>query len=210
MALSRADQCLPSGDRNEKVESRLRILSVQSSELVFCSPPNLSQVFGIGSLSSNEGLRVWQTLESSCRRGPHSRLFVSPSPSLLLIIVEPPRVRWEEQGSCYVSDEKLTISPSLRVRINPLKTSQILAPRSATLGLTTGGNYTFSFLFSWQTAPPPWERTHTLVHAHTCAQARSILCNPGGATIATRPSDDTPESSGEECGEHGRAEAVLK
>lgn len=64
-------------------------------------------------------------------------------------------------GLLLCEDEKLTISPSLRVRINPLKTSQILAPRSATLGLTTGGNYTFCFLFSHQTAHRPGrEHTH--------------------------------------------------
>lgn len=53
--------------------------------------------------------------------------------------------------------EKPAVSPSLRVRIIPLKTSQILAPCSATLGLTTGGNYTFSH----QTAHRPGrEHTH--------------------------------------------------
>lgn len=64
-------------------------------------------------------------------------------------------------GLLLCEDEKPAISPSLRVRINPLKTSQILARCSATLGLTTGGNYTFCFLCSHQTAHRPGrEHTH--------------------------------------------------
>lgn len=80
-------------------------------------------------------------------------------------------------GLLLCEDEKLTISPSLRVRINPLKTSQILAPRSATLGLTTGGNYTFCFLFSHQTAHRPGrEHTHAPHKAfHVILAARRSL-----------------------------------
>ncbi len=70
----------------------------------------------------------------------------------------------ESRAPLLCEDEKPAISPSLRVRIIPLKTSQILAPCSATLGLTTGGNYyTFCFLFSHQTAPRPGrEHTHAV------------------------------------------------
>lgn len=70
---------------------------------------------------------------------------------------------WRRAGLLLCEDEKPAISPSLRVRINPLKTSQILARCSATLGLTTGGNYTFGFLFSHQTTHRPGrEHTHAL------------------------------------------------
>lgn len=59
--------------------------------------------------------------------------------------------------------EKPAIFPSLRVRIIPLKTSQILAPCSLTLGLTTGVNYTFCFHFFHQTAYcPVREHTHAV------------------------------------------------
>lgn len=168
------------------------MLSQQKSEQIFLPlqpPESLKLEVCPGSLSSNG-----DEPSSPPAAGGHIAAPLFPSLSLFLSlfsIVEPPCVRWEEQGSCYVSDEKLTISPSLRVRINPLKTSQILAPRSATLGLTTGGNYTFCFLFSpdRQRRRPGREHTHARTNTH--ALVRRIPCNPCSATIAARTSDDT-------------------
>lgn len=67
--------------------------------------------------------------------------------------------------------------PGLRVKINPLKTPQILAPCSATLGHTTGGNYTFRFLFSHQTAYCPGKE-----HTHA---AQKIQCKQCCVSIIT-------------------------
>lgn len=84
----------------------------------------------------------------------------------------------ESRAPLLCEDEKPAISPSLRVRIIPLKTSQILAPCSATLGLTTGGNYTFCFLCLPSDSAPPREGTHTYTSPVHNTSLRSLLYVP--------------------------------